>query len=148
MDNRGVTPVVEKTVAIGLVTLFVTASLGTLLGGVVPNYEQATGREVGERILASAGAEIERAVPATQANVAVRREHSLPGTIDGTGYSLVVENRTLSLTHPDPAVGGSTPLSVPSTVIVQNGTWTGGAQVIEVRGSASNRTLSVGGGES
>lgn len=147
MDNRGLTPVVEKTVAIGLVTLFVAGGLGTLFGGAVPDYRSQAGQEVGNRVLATAANEIERAAPASDGTVVVHRELSLPGTIDRAGYTLALANRTLSLDHPDPSIGGSIGLSLPETVTVQNGTVDGGGLVVRLRGPANNRTLTVAGAD-
>jgi len=143
MDERAVTPVVEKTIAIGLVVLFVAGFTGTLLGGAVPEYRSAAGQEVGERVLASAANAIEDALPATDAPVAARHERILPPSIEGDAYDLVLRNRTLRLRHPDPVIGASTRLAIPNGVTVRNGTWDSPPLVVEVRGPAGNRTLAI-----
>lgn len=143
MDNRGVSPVVEKTIAIGLVALFTGGLLTTLLGGAVPDYRSSVGQEVGDRVLATAASEIERTVPTTESAVSIRRERRVPGTISGAGYRLRLNNRTLVLQHPDPAIGGSTRVAVPPDVTVRDGNWSGGDFVVTVGGDAGNHTLAV-----
>lgn len=145
MDSRAVSPVVEKTIAIGIAVLFVGGFGATLLTGAVPDYQRAAGQEVGERILATAAAEIERAVPAVDGTVDVTSERTLPGTIRGRSYALNLTNRSLSLDHPDDAIGGSTRVAVPSSVAVENATWAGGTFSVRVWGPAGNRTLAVEG---
>lgn len=148
MDDRAVTPVVEKTVAIGLVVLFVAGFTGSLLGGAVPQYRAAAGEEVAERTLAAAASTIQAALPATNASTTVRREQSLPPTISNRGYDLRLENRTLSLRHPDPTIGGSTRLAIPPSVTVANGSWDSPPLVVRVSGPPTNRTLSIAEGSS
>lgn len=144
MDNRGVSPVVEKTIAIGLVALFASGLTATLFAGAVPDYRRSVGQEVADRTLAEAASEIERAVPANDGTVAVDRVHVLPGTIEGAGYSLELSDRTLRLHHPDSTIGGETRLALQPSITVQNGTWSGGEFLVSVRGAAGNRTVSVG----
>lgn len=143
MDNRGVSAVVEKTIAIGLVALLTGTLATSLLGGAVPDYRSTVGQEVGDRVLATAASEIEAAVPSSDGDVTVRRERALPGTITDIGYTFEVENRTLRLHHPDPAVGGSTRLAVPPSVSVPDGNWSGGVFAVSVRGPVGNRSLTV-----
>jgi len=143
MDDRAVSPVVEKTIAIGLVVLFVAGFAGTLLGGAVPDYRTAAGDEVADRVLATAAGTIEQAIPTTNASVTVHHRQALPPTIRGEAYDLVLRNRTLRLRHPDESIGGSTRLAIPAAVTVQNRTWDSPPLVVHVRGSAGNRTLTV-----
>lgn len=148
MDNRGVSPVVEKLVAIGLVALFTAGLTATVLNGVVPDYQRAVGQDVGDRVLAAASDEIERAVPNTDTPTSVHREHDLPATIGGEGYRFRLSNRTLTLEHPDPSIGKTSALGLPDSVTVRDGNWSGGRLVVSVTGSADNRTLSVRGADS
>ena len=145
MDNRAVSPVVEKTVAVGLVVLFVSGFGGSLLTGTVPNYRASAGQEVGERVLATAAATVESAAPSTAAAVDVRVERELPGTIADEGYRLVLRGRQLRLDHPNPAVGATTRVALPAGVTVQNTTWDGGPFVVTVRGKGGDRTIELGG---
>lgn len=143
MDNRAVSSVVEKTITIGLVALLAGTLTASLVGGAVPDYQRSVGSEVGDRVLAAAASGIERALPASRGNVTVQREVALPETIERRGYTFAMENRTLSLRHPDPSIGGSTGLAVPPSVTVRNGTWDGGSFAVRVGGTAGNRTLFV-----
>lgn len=144
--SRGVTPVVGKTLAIGLATLYIAGMTTALLGGVVPAYETRAGGEVSERVLATAAGEIERAPPGVSGNVELQTTVTLPETIANDGYRLVLSNETdrLTLTHPDPAIERETQLSLPANVTPHNGTVSGGTVHITVSGSPENRTLSIG----
>lgn len=148
MDDRAVTPVVEKTITVGLVVLFVAGFAGSLLGGAVPDYRTSAGQEVADRVLSSAASAIEEAPPATNATVRVRTERSLPPSIRGQAYDLVLRNRTLRLRHPDPQIGGTTRLGIPNSVTVRNGTWDSPPLVVRVRGPVENRTLAIAEGDS
>lgn len=144
MDNRAVSPVVGKLLAAGIAVLYIASATGLLLGGVVPDYRAATGGELGERVLATAAGELERAIPATHGNVTVRVTRELPTTIAGQRYRLAVRNGTLRLDHPNDGLDARTRLSLPPTVTVVDDTWESGDPLaIHVRGPASNRTLSL-----
>ncbi|MFC7058756.1 DUF7266 family protein [Halovenus salina] len=150
MDNigtRGMTPVVSKTLAIGLATLYIAGMTTALLGGVVPSYETRAGGEMSERVLATATTEIERAPPAVGGTVETRTTVTLPETIANDGYQLVLSNGTdtLTLIHPDENIERETRLSLPSTVTPRNSTVDGGTVVITVSGPPANRTLALGG---
>lgn len=145
MDNRAVSPVVEKTIAIGLVVLFVSGFGGTLVSGVVPDYRSDVGQEVGERTLATAARTVEAAIPSANGTVTVEVVRELPGTIDDRTYRIELAGRRLQLTHPDPSIGASTRLAIPADVTVQNGSWTGGRFVVELSGPPGSRTLTIGG---
>jgi hypothetical protein len=145
MDNRAISPVIEKTVTVGLVVLFISGFGGSLLTGTVPDYRASTGQEVGERVLATAASSIESANPSTTGTVDVRREQQLPGTIDDEGYRLVLQGRQLRLAHPDPAIGATTRLALPEGVTITNSTWDGGPFVVKVRGPVADRRVELGG---
>lgn len=146
MDSRAVSPVVEKTVAVGLVALFVSGFVGMLLGGVVPDYRATAGQEVGERALAEAALTVERAVPSADGIVRSRATTELPATIADSGYRIELDGRDIRLVHPNPAIDASARVAIPATASVRNGTWHGGEFVVEVRGPADNRTVAIGGG--
>lgn len=144
MDNRAASPVVGKVLAAGIAVLYVASMTGLLLGGVVPDYRTATGAELGERVLATAASDVERSVPATDSNATVRYTRSLPRTIAGERYRLIISNRTLRLDHPDDRIDTEARLSLPAAVTVNEGTWESGDQLaIHVHGRASDRRLSI-----
>lgn len=145
MDNRAVSPVVEKTIAIGLVVLFVSGFGGALLAGIVPDYRTGVGQEVGERTLATAARTVESAVPSANGTVTVEKTSALPGTIDDRAYRIELSGRRLRLAHPNPSIGAATRLAIPPDVTVRNGSWTGGRFVVRLSGPAGNRSLSIGG---
>ncbi|GEM_PF-3649899 len=144
-DNRGVSPVVAKALAIGLVALYLAGMSTALLGGVVPAYETRAGAEVGERTIATAANEIERTPPAVEGDVETRTTIMLPESIANSNYRLVLSNETdrLVLEHPDAAIETATSLSLPAGTTVENGTVLGGEVTITVRGPADNRTVAI-----
>lgn len=143
-DNRGVSPVVEKLLVAGIVVLYV-GGMGTLLfGGVLPGYETETNAEVSERVLATATAGIEDAVPATEGYVESQTTIELPATIGDSSYTILVSGRSVELRHPDRGIGTETRLAVPSETTVQESRWESGTDlVIEIRGTSDDRTLRV-----
>jgi hypothetical protein len=144
-DERGVSPVVGKSLAAGLTLLYVASMTGLLLSGIVPEYETATGDEVGDRVLATAAGEIERTAAQPSGDVTVRRTVDLPPTIKDAGYRLVLSGETLTLDHPDDQIGGDVWLSLPSEVAVEPEAWESDGQVtLRVSGPAESRTLTVG----
>lgn len=120
--ERAVSAVVGKSLEAGIVVLYVSLLVSTLYGGVVPEYRAAAGDELGERVLAEAAVEVQTAVPADPRTEA-RVRHDLPTTIRGGTYSVVAENDTLRLEHPDDAIGGEQPLALPPDVERVEGTW-------------------------
>lgn len=113
MDNRGVTPVVGKSLEITVVLLFIGLLTAVLFGNVVPSYSEATGEEIGDRVLTTATERIRHAVPPAIEHVRGHYRIALPATIRGEGYSIrATQNGTLVLDHPDPAIGGRARLSV------------------------------------
>ena len=124
-DERGVSPVVGKTLEIGIVLLFVSLVTVTLYGGIVPDYRSAAGAEIGDRTLVSAAERLETAIPPNATAV-----HSEP-------YRLRVSNRTLVLDHPDPAVSGRLPLALPDRVTAVSGSVASGDDLLVVVDSDS-----------
>lgn len=144
-DDRGVTPVVSKTLAIGLALLYVAGMTTVLFGGVVSDYQTQAGAEMGERVLATVAGQIESAPPTVDGTVETETTISLPPTIRNSGYTLVVSNRTLELEHPDEAIHAKTTLSLPTNVAVENSTFHSGSElVITVEGTADDRTVTIG----
>ncbi|PSP27329.1 hypothetical protein BRC65_06415 [Halobacteriales archaeon QH_2_65_14] len=144
-DRRGVSPVVSKTLAIGLALLYVAGMTTALLGGVVPDYQNRAGAELSERGVATAADEIERAPPTVDGRVETRATVALPETIRNSQYTLVASNGTLELDHPSDEIHAQTRLFLPPGVTVENGTFNSGSEmVITVSGPAGNRTLSIG----
>ncbi|MFC7071807.1 hypothetical protein ACFQJ7_10200 [Halovenus rubra] len=143
--NRGVTPVVSKTLAIGLTVLYIAGMTTVLFGGVVPEYQNRTGAELGERVLATAAGELERAPPAVPGTVKRQTTVMLPKTIANEEYRLVLSNGTnsLRLDHSNPAIETKTQLSLPPSVTPQNNSVNAGTFVITVSGQSANRKLSI-----
>jgi hypothetical protein len=121
-DDRAVSPVVGKALEAALVVLYLGLVTTTLYGSAVPDYRATAGAEVGDRTLAAAATEVERAVPPPAASVAVEVRVDLPRTIAGDRYAVRADAETLVLDHPDPAVGGRARLSLPAHVVAVRGT--------------------------
>lgn len=147
--DRALTPVVSKTLAIGLTVLYIAGMTTILFGGVVTDYESRTGDEVAERVLATTTGEIEQAPPTVDGEIETRTTVELPGTIASSGYTLVLSNGSnrLVLDHPDPDIGAQTQLSLPPDVTAENATVESGTITITVRGPASDRRLTIEEGE-
>lgn len=143
-DDRAVTPAVGKSLEAGLVVLFVGLLATVLLGGVAPDYRTATGAQLGERVLTTAGQEVEAAVPPTAGEVDARRTVELPSSIAGEGYEITVDGRALVLDHPKRAVRGRIRLVLPPAVDRVEGGWESGAeQVVVVRGDESGLVVEL-----
>ena len=127
MSDRAVTPVVEKTITIGLVALFLAGMTTALFGGAVPAARDAAGASIGERTLAMASERVEQAVPPDATHVTVRERVALPGTIRGSGYAIETDGRALVLDHPDASIGGRSRLVLPPTVRRVEGSWESGS---------------------
>ncbi|MFC6787270.1 hypothetical protein ACFQFH_15780 [Halobaculum halobium] len=128
--DRAVTPIVAKTLEIGLVVLFVGGLSTALFGGAVPDYRDAAADRVGDRALAGAATDVERAVPPPAASVHVERRVELPATIRGSGYRVVAAGEVLRLDHPNPSVDGTVRLALPERVSSVSGTWRSGAETV------------------
>ena len=127
MTDRAVTPVVEKTITIGLVALFLAGMTTALFGGAVPAARDAAGASIGQRTLAMASERVEQAVPPNATHVTVRERVDLPGTIRGSGYAISADGRSLVLEHPDASVGGRSRLVLPPSVARVEGAWESGS---------------------
>jgi len=142
-DDRGVSSVVGKVLAIGISLLYIGAMTTLVFGSVVPEYRTATGQEMGDRVLATAAGSIEQAPPAVGGTVEAATAVELPATIRDSGYRLTVSGRTLELDHPD-GISAETRLSLPDDMTVQDGSWnSGGELLVAVSGPAGDRTLSI-----
>lgn len=143
-DSRAVSPVVSKALEASIVVLYVAALSATMYGGIVPEYRTAAGAEVGERVVAEAAQRVQQAVPPDARAVEVRSQVSLPETIRGRTYSVVVENRTLVLDHPRDGVGDRARLALPETVVSVRGNWSSREPAfVVVRSSADGDGLAV-----
>ena len=121
--ERGVVPVVGKTLEALIVLLYVASLVAALHGGVLPEYRAAAAGEVSERTLATAADRIEASVPPRATAVDVTRSVTLPDTIDRATYRIRVDDGRLVLDHPDPALSGRVPLALPERVVTVEGTW-------------------------
>lgn len=145
-SDRGTTPVVSKTLALGLTVLYIAGMMTVLFGGVVSDYETRTGSELAERVLATAAGEIEQAPSSVGGTVETQTTIELPGTIANSGYTLVLWNRSdrLVLEHPDPDIEAETSLSLPPNVTAENVTVESGQSLtITVRGPTTDRRLTI-----
>lgn len=127
MNDRAVTPVVEKTITIGLVALFLAGTTTALFGGAVPAARDATGASIGDRTLAMATERVEQAVPPNATHVTARKRVALPGTIRGNGYTIETDRRSLVLDHPHASVDGRSRLVLPPSVETVSGSWESGS---------------------
>ena len=123
--DRGLSPVVGKTLELGVGVLFVALLTATFFGAVAPDYRAAVGSELGDRTPTAAADRIEAAVPAgdyaaLDRTVTVR----LPATIRGDPYRIVAhaDPPSVALVHPDRTVGGRLRLDLPGSVAVR-GSW-------------------------
>ncbi|QLC33709.1 hypothetical protein EFA46_005680 [Halarchaeum sp. CBA1220] len=133
MTDRGMTPVVAKTLEIGIVLLYVALVTAALYGGVVPSAQADAAHVVGDRTLNAAATSVEDAVPGVAADaVTVRARVALPDTIGGQPYALRAEDRTLVLDSPVTGVGGRAALSLPERVAGVSGEWHSGRDLLVV----------------
>lgn len=141
-DTRGTTPVVGKTLAIGIVLLYIGGMTTLLYGSVLPGYQAATGEELADRSLAAAAGEIEQSVPEARGEVNRTRRVRLPDRIREERYRLELSGERLRLAHPDRETTSATSLSLPPGTVVRESTWQSGAKLeIRVTGPAANRTV-------
>lgn len=146
MDNRGVTPVVEKLLMIGIVVLFIGAVTAVLFGSAVPGYRDAAGMELGERVLASGAEQIESSIPPNGSIAAGETTVDVPETIRGEAYELRIVGRELVLDHPRPAVGGRIRLSLPAHVESLSGTLQSrGARSVRIDDVSTGVVIELGG---
>ena len=125
LRDRGLSPVVGKTLELGIGVLFVALLTAMFFGSVAPDYRAAVGAELGDRTVAAAADRVETAVPDTEyrrvdRHVTVR----LPETIRGDPYRIVAADDppSVRLAHPDRAVGSRLRLDVPGSLTIR-GSW-------------------------
>lgn len=145
MDDRGLTPVVSETLVIGLVLLYIGLLTAVLYGSVIPEYQTATGTEIGDRVLVTATERIQQGVaPSHRLNARISID--LPSTINNRAYSLRAANRTLILEHPHPEIGGRSRLAVPDSVSAINGRWRSHTPlIIRVVGNETGYRITIDG---
>ncbi|WP_203229089.1 DUF7266 family protein [Halobellus captivus] len=137
--DRGLSPVVGKTLELGVGVLFVALLTATLFGGFAPEYRDAVGAELGDRTLVAAAERIEAAVPDGDL-VAVERRASLrlPPTVRDDPYRIVAASTangsSVSLVHPDSRIGGRLRLSLPDSANVSGSVRSGSPSWILVDG--------------
>lgn len=142
MDSRGLSTVVEKLLALGIVLLYIGLLTTTLYGGAIPAYRGAVGAELGERTLAEATARIEQSVPPASRSATATRRIDLPATIDGKAYEIRADDKRLVLDHPDRDIGGTTEPVLPDRVTAMHGTWQSGSKtIINISGGRDTMTL-------
>jgi len=124
--DRGISTVVEKTLAVGLVTLFISMVSVTVYGGVVPDARTATGEELADRTLAKASERIQQAVPPNTTASGARIDVHLPPTIRGSGYHLRADGQDLVLDHPRDTLDSHVRLALPPHVLRIEGQWESG----------------------
>lgn len=130
MDDRGVTPVVGKTLEIAIVLAYVSMVAGILYGGVVPTTQASAEATHAESTLIRAADAIDNAVPPTGVSPTVIDRVSLPESIAGEPYRIYWTNGSLVLTHPHQGIGGRVPVPVPTQVVTVQGNWTGSGVVV------------------
>ncbi|SNR53269.1 hypothetical protein SAMN06264855_11314 [Halorubrum vacuolatum] len=123
---------IAKSIEAAVVILFIGVVTSGLYAGVIPEYRSVTAAEVGDRTLATAGHEIERAVPPKQGGTVLEqrteRRVSLPATIRAEPYHIVPDEGAsrIELRHPHRSIGGSRALSLPEHVVEIRGELPGG----------------------
>ena len=138
--DRGLSPVVGKTLEIGVGVLFVALLTATFFGGVTPDYRASVGTELGDRTLVAAAERTEAAVPPDDAVRIDRRAGlRLPETIHGDPYRIVAGEvdgePVLTLRHPDGRIGGRLRLSLPDRTAVSGSVTSASPSWIRVVGS-------------
>jgi len=132
--DRGLSPVVGKTLELGVGVLFVALLTTTLFGGLAPDYRDAVGAELGERTLVAAAERTEAAVPdgdvidhADSVGVEGTRFERrvslrLPTSIRDDPYRIAADSTAdgsaVALVHPDPRIGGRVRLAIPDSLTV------------------------------
>lgn len=135
MTERGLVPVVGKSLEAVIVLLYVAALVTTLHGGVLPDYRTATAAELSDRTLASTADRVEATVPPRSTAVDVTQEVEIPAAIDGATYRIRAANGTLVLAHPDDDLSGRLDLALPDRVSV-TGSWESDDRtVLRIRGT-------------
>lgn len=144
LNQRAMTPVVSKTLVIGIALLYIGGMTTLLFGGVVPDYQRAAGEELAERTAATAAGEIENTVIDVNGTVERTRIVELPRRIDDEQYDLKLRGRVLVLDHPDSDIEVEIHLSVPPELTVVESSWRSGNDLeIRVAGEVDNRTIEI-----
>jgi hypothetical protein len=130
MDSRGATTVVAKLLAFGIVLVYVGGMTTVLFGGAVPDYRDATGAELGDRVLTTAADRIHGAIPPDGRAVGATRSVDLPPTIRGSSYVVEIDGQSLRLDHPSSSIGGRSRLALPNRVSSVDGSWQSGAETV------------------
>lgn len=147
MDDRAAAPVVGKAMEVAVLVVFVGLLSAALFGGVVPEYRTAAGAAVGDRVLVAAAGQVETAAQGSEYVDERRVDVSVPRTVRGAAYVLRVESRdgtpTLVLDHPNPAIGGTMPLAIPSHVTGVEGESRSTRSPVVVVSRQPDRTLAV-----
>ena len=128
--DRAVTPVVSKTIELGLVLLFVGLTTTALFGGAVPDYRTAVGDEMADRTVVATAERVEAAVPPAGRYVRANHRVPLPTTLRGDAYRVVAANGSLIVDHPSPGIAARARLALPSRVVAVNGTWRSRADTV------------------
>ena len=152
--DRGLSPVVGKTLEIGVVVLFVALLSASFYGGIVPGYRTAAAAEVGDRALAGGAERVETAVPERTRRIDRRLAVPLPTTLRGDPYRIRAASGSetnateLVLDHPDAGVGGRVALSFPVRGATVTGVWesASGSWVV-VRGEGGRVSVSLVNGD-
>lgn len=148
MDRRGVTTVVAKLLAFGIVLVYIGGIVSVIYGGAVPEYRSAVGDELGDRVLATAADRIQGSVPPDAHDASASVAVDLPATVRGSGYAITVDGRSLVLDHPDEAVGGRVRLALPAHVASVDGTWeSGGEHLVRIERDPGGFAVRLTGGE-
>lgn len=130
--DRGVSPVVERTLAVGLVVLYVSLVTVTVYGGVLPDFRAAAGERVADRTLATATQRVQQSIPPNATATAGRTRVDLPATVRGDAYEIRAEGAALVLDHPDAGIGGRSRLALPGHVTRVEGRWESGDRALVV----------------
>jgi len=131
-DDRAVSTVVEKTLAVGLVALYVSLVSVTMYGGVLPEFRASAGDDLAERTLAKASQRVQQAVPPNATAVDARTRVTLPATIRGSGYEIRADGRALVLDHPRDGIGERARVALPAYVDSVEGSWESGERAVVV----------------
>ncbi|SFR36417.1 DUF7266 family protein [Halogeometricum limi] len=152
--DRGLSPVVGKSLELGIVVLFIALLTTSFYGSIVPDYRTAAAAEVGERALVGAAERVESAVPERTSRLDRRVAVSLPPTVRGDPYRVrAVSNASdgttaLVLDHPDAGIGGRVTLTLPTRPVDVSGTWRSSSEswaVVSDEGSRLSVELQNGG---
>ncbi len=144
MDNRGVSPGVEKLLVAGIMLSFVGMTATVLIAGPVPEYKAAAGDELSERVVSRVGNALEKSLPGVGGTVRVQTSLSIPATLADRAYRINLNESELSLNHPSPGIGARTAIGLPAGYSIGPGSVQSGPEVrILISGTAGNRTVGL-----